>query len=200
MFELLSLHPYITTLDSELSEDFIQSMLQVKNFQNSEGYNSLTQTSEKVSERTSLTFFDRGAKFDHIIGHCLDVVYKNTGDKFTLEQTEILQLTRYKPGQFYTSHYDHFNLPDVPQIPNDRIATIILYLNDDFQGGGTLFTDIPLMINPHKGRICYFKYPPEYELAFYKHEGCEVVYGEKAIAQIWIRQSSYRIPTPKSNQ
>jgi hypothetical protein len=192
MFEILSLYPYITIMDSDLPEDLIQSMLQVENFQHSEGYDSLSQTSSRVMERTSLTFFDNRSKFDHIVDYCLHTVHRNTGDNFKLEQTEILQITRYSSGQFYTAHYDHFNLPDVPHIENDRIATIILYLNDDYQGGGTWFTDIPLMITPHKGRICYFKYPPEYDLTFYRHEGCEVISGQKTIAQIWIRQRPYR--------
>jgi Rps23 Pro-64 3,4-dihydroxylase Tpa1-like proline 4-hydroxylase len=190
MFNLISIEPYIAELDSNLSNNSLDKLLKIKNYQRSRGYNPISQTEGIVLERTSFSFHDNRRKFDFISCELLDAVFQHTGHRYHLNQTEQLQITKYSPGQFYESHHDHFNLPNVPKISNDRIATIILYLNDDFEGGETIFTELNLVVQPRRGKICYFYYPPNNNLEYLKHQGSEVINGTKFIAQLWIRQES----------
>lgn len=65
---------------------------------------------------------------------------------------ENLQLVRYTPGKWYKKHQDYFhNYRHVgrgpkPRVQPNRHATLFLYLNDDFEGGETVFPyakDVP---------------------------------------------------------
>ena len=67
------------------------------------------------------------------------------------ENQEFLQMLRYEPGGFYRYHTDyeptHCSQPIGP-----RILTVFLYLNDDFEGGETRFTNLNLSVTPKRGR------------------------------------------------
>ena len=51
-----------------------------------------------------------------------------------VEQGEPLQVLRYRPGQEYRPHFDA-----IPGFANQRMLTMIVWLNDDYGGGETLF-------------------------------------------------------------
>lgn len=192
MFESLSIFPYITMMDSELSNKDIDALLAVKNYQRSEGFKPDTRTSMVIDERTSYTWHDTTYKFDYITDNLLDTIKSHTGHKYAKDQTECLQLTRYRPGQFYEEHWDHFSHPNFDPIENDRIATVIFYLNDNFTGGDTVFTKLGLTITPKRGKICYFSYPAGTDTTYLVHTGTPVDSGEKFIAQVWIRRTAWR--------
>lgn len=100
-----------------------------------------------------------------------------------IECSEQIQCQRYKPGQEYKSHFDYFNQFGMPETtPNDRIVTMILYLNDDFTGGKTTFDNLGIEFTPIKGTCLYFeyRYMPEMNV-FTLHAGQPVETGEKRI-------------------
>lgn len=192
MFESLSIFPYIAVMHSEITDKEIKELLKVKNYQRSLGKLHGQEDSVVLDSRTSYTFHDTSRKFDYIILPILETVKSYTGHNYSLGQCEYLQLTRYKPGQYYEEHWDHFSHVDFEIINNDRIATVILYLNDDFTGGNTVFTKLGLCVTPEVGKICYFSYPPGQDATYLAHTGTPVHTGVKYIAQIWIRQKSWR--------
>lgn len=111
-----------------------------------------------------------------------------------IEHGDGLQVLRYTPGQEYKPHYDFFAKTSRASA-NNRISTLVMYLNDVEEGGETVFPMLRLSVAPTKGMAVYFEY-------FYNndelnkltlHAGAPVVKGEKWIATMWMRRKHYRV-------
>ncbi|MBQ0139870.1 MAG: 2OG-Fe(II) oxygenase [Kurthia sp.] len=106
-----------------------------------------------------------------------------------VEHGEGLHILNYKPGQEYKEHFDYFAATS-KSAANNRICTVILYLNDVEEGGETYFPKLNLSVLPKKGSAVYFEYfytnQELNELTL--HGGAPVVQGEKWIATQWIRK------------
>jgi prolyl 4-hydroxylase len=102
------------------------------------------------------------------------------------ENMEDLQLVKYDISGFFNDHYD----PDISYKNNtsDRIYTVIIYLNDDFEGGETYFKNINLTIKPKKGMGVIFKSLSENNelLSNSLHTGKPIIKGNKYICNKWI--------------
>jgi prolyl 4-hydroxylase len=59
---------------------------------------------------------------------------------------ESLQVVRYKRGQEYTAHHDFVYPSPRHRLQPTRFATLLMYLNDDYTGGQTVF---PRAANMH---------------------------------------------------
>jgi prolyl 4-hydroxylase len=116
-----------------------------------------------------------------------------------VENGEPIQILHYQPGAEYKPHFDYFD-PKLPgnekvlQMGGQRIATLVMYLNDVESGGSTIFPEIGLDVLPHKGNAVFFAYSSERgELdSRTLHGGSPVASGEKWIATKWIRVGAYR--------
>jgi prolyl 4-hydroxylase len=116
-----------------------------------------------------------------------------------IEHGEPIQILHYLPGAEYKPHYDYFD----PKYPgNDkvlatggqRIATLIMYLNDVEAGGSTVFPEVGLDVLPRRGNAVFFAYSSEDGQldARTLHGGSPVSEGEKWIATKWIRLREYK--------
>jgi prolyl 4-hydroxylase len=77
---------------------------------------------------------------------------------------------RYRPGQRFSMHKDHWYQPDATRI---SLLSVVLYLNNDFEGGETRFEEpTEQIITPQPGRAAVFQHKLD-------HEGCLVHTGEK---------------------
>jgi prolyl 4-hydroxylase len=188
---ILCVDPLIGIASSNLSEEILESMIYADGFQKSKGWNFELDAPSDTEWRTSSTYFDFEKKFQHVVISLLGTIKEVFGHDYALEQTESIQIAKYEPGQFYKAHWDYFNLPNVKHIENDRIATVILYLNDDFEGGQTNFNALDISVEPKSGSILYFQYFPEQGAYDTEHEGVSVTSGVKYIATLWIRQTTY---------
>jgi prolyl 4-hydroxylase len=110
-----------------------------------------------------------------------------------IEHAEGLQVLHYGPGQEYKAHYDFFG-QNSPAARNNRISTLIIYLNDVEEGGETVFPLLQLEVKPKRGSALYFEY-------FYRqqalndltlHSSAPVVRGEKWVATQWMRRQRFR--------
>lgn len=74
-----------------------------------------------------------------------------------------------------------------------RIATLIMYLNDVEAGGSTVFPEVGLDVLPRRGNAVYFAYCTETGVLDPRslHGGSPVGAGEKWIATKWFRQGEY---------
>ncbi|QGQ99319.1 2OG-Fe(II) oxygenase [Paenibacillus psychroresistens] len=108
-----------------------------------------------------------------------------------VSHAEPLQILHYKTGDQYQSHFDYFTSGNVI---NNRISTLVMYLNDVEEGGETHFPSLHFSVTPKKGSAVYFEY-------FYNdirlnaltlHAGNPVVVGEKWVASLWMRKQRYR--------
>ncbi|TVX99043.1 2OG-Fe(II) oxygenase [Cohnella terricola] len=102
---------------------------------------------------------------------------------------EGLQVLHYEPGQEFKPHHDYFG-PHHPSSQNNRISTLILYLNDVEEGGETTFPRLGIAVKPTKGSAVYFEYfyndPQINELTL--HSGGPVIRGEKWVATQWMHR------------
>ncbi len=111
-----------------------------------------------------------------------------------IEHGDGLQVLRYTPGQEYKPHYDFF-AETSPASTNNRISTLVMYLNDVEQGGETVFPLLHLSVFPTKGMAVYFEYFYRNQEVneFTLHAGAQVIHGEKWVATMWMRRQSFRV-------
>ncbi len=93
---------------------------------------------------------------------------------------EAIQIIRYARGQKYEFHRDTPLNKDAKE--HNRTISVVVYLNDEFEGGGTEF--IHQVIKPNKGQAIIF--PSGWT---HPHMGQEVIAGEKIIAATWYYSS-----------
>ncbi|SFM60776.1 prolyl 4-hydroxylase [Psychrobacillus psychrodurans] len=110
-----------------------------------------------------------------------------------IEHGKGLQILRYTPGQEYEAHHDFFSSTS-KVASNNRISTLVMYLNAVEQGGETFFPKLNFSVTPKKGMAVYFEY-------FYNdqnlndltlHGGAPVITGEKWVATQWMRKQKVR--------
>lgn len=186
---VLSTDPFVATGSSDLSAQQIASMLAIDEYVASGGWDFATGEPAQTSARTSSTYYDQQDQFRNIRSQLLQRLQSLWGHQYQITAAEILQLTKYTQNQHYVPHWDYFNVPGVAaSTDNDRIATVIIYLNDDFLGGTTSFPRLNLQVTPKTGDMLYFHYPPGTQAHLSMHSGDHVLNGEKRIATMWIRQ------------
>lgn len=111
---------------------------------------------------------------------------------------EGLQVLHYRPGGEYQPHYDYFP-PSEPgsaaQLAHggQRIATLVIYLNDCAMGGSTVFPNLGFETMPKKGGAVYFAYAAQDGALDERslHAGAPVISGDKWIATKWLREREY---------
>jgi prolyl 4-hydroxylase len=114
------------------------------------------------------------------------------------ENQEPLQILHYGIGGEYEPHYDYFSedsIGEAKQLKNggQRVATLVMYLNDVEAGGATLFPQLGIETKPRKGCAVYFENVTEQGEIDPRtlHAGAPVGKGEKWIATKWIREAKY---------
>ncbi|HYW56701.1 MAG TPA: 2OG-Fe(II) oxygenase [Polaromonas sp.] len=116
--------------------------------------------------------------------------------EWPIENGEGLQVLRYRPGTEYKPHYDYFD-PAEPGTPailergGQRVATLIMYLQEPESGGATVFPDVRLQVVPKRGHAVFFNYSQPHRCSQSLHGGMPVLAGEKWIATKWLRESVF---------
>lgn len=117
--------------------------------------------------------------------------------RWPVENGEGVQVLHYRPGAEYKPHYDYFdpNEPGTATIlrrGGQRVATLVIYLNEPAKGGGTTFPDLPLEIGPRQGNAVFFSYERPHPSTRTLHGGAPVIEGEKWIATKWLREHEFK--------
>ncbi|KAL8196104.1 hypothetical protein R6Q57_025104 [Mikania cordata] len=127
----------------------------------------------------------------------------STFSQVPIENGELIQVLRYEPNQFYRPHHDYFSDTFNLKRGGQRVATMLMYLTDNVEGGETFFPMAGsgecscggkmvkgLCVKPNKGDAVLFwsmgldgQSDPDSI-----HGGCEVLSGEKWSATKWMRQ------------
>lgn len=116
--------------------------------------------------------------------------------QWPLEFGEGLQILRYAPGAQYRPHYDYFD-PGEPGTPvilrrgGQRVATLVMYLQEPEQGGATTFPDVGLEVAPKRGTGVFFSYERPDPATRTLHGGAPVLSGEKWVATKWLREREF---------
>lgn len=116
-------------------------------------------------------------------------------------QGERLEVVCYEVGQLYRPHQDWFNPSTAGglariQERGQRIATVVMYLNDVSAGGATVFTQLGLTIPARRGCALFFSNideqgEPDPRV---QHSGAPVEAGHKFIVTRWFNDQ----PQPRS--
>lgn len=192
--------PRIVLFSNLLSGEECDQMVEASRvkLQRSTVVNAATGNYDVHPDRTSSgTHFERGEnelikRIEQRISELID---------YPVENGEPLQILHYTPGAEYKPHYDYFD-PAQPgnetvlAMGGQRIATLVMYLNDVEAGGSTVFPSVGLDVLPRKGSAVYFAYTTEAGETDARtlHGGSPVVAGEKWIATKWLRQRAYGGP------
>jgi predicted 2-oxoglutarate/Fe(II)-dependent dioxygenase YbiX len=106
---------------------------------------------------------------------------------------ELLQVVRYTDGGFFTPHYDACKGdPEYCKRMNAetgiRYVTFLVYLNDDFEGGNTVFPKLGKSVKPKQGDAILFYNTRDGQIIDESfHGGDPVIKGTKWICNKWIR-------------
>ncbi|MBC8747075.1 MULTISPECIES: 2OG-Fe(II) oxygenase [Paraburkholderia] len=115
-----------------------------------------------------------------------------------LENGEGLQVLHYDVSGEYSPHFDYFP-PDQPggavhtAQGGQRVATLIIYLNDVADGGETVFPAAGLSVAARAGGAVYFRYMNGQRQLdpLTLHGGARVLAGDKWIMTRWMRERAY---------
>lgn len=117
------------------------------------------------------------------------------------EHAEKLQVVKYQPGGFYNAHYDascddRKECVEFEKNGGQRIVTLIIYLNDDYEGGHTEFPNLKKQYKLNKGdALLFYSLEKNGNLChpLSLHSGTPVKSGEKYIANVWLREKPYQV-------
>lgn len=164
---------------------------------------SATFSSVTSGARTSTTWFARYQAVPFLLARAAALLQS------PIDTFEEPQLVRYQPGERFTWHYDAVP-PTMLNNGGQRLATLLVYLNDVPSGGRTAFRDLrvggsdetgrPLRLDvePKKGRALLFfpsaadGKPDDRTL----HAG-EPAKSDKWVAQLWLHERQYKPSTPE---
>lgn len=115
-----------------------------------------------------------------------------------VDHGEGIQILHYGVGGEYRPHFDYFPAQDPGSAAHlahggQRVGTLVMYLNDVSDGGGTHFPALGLTVLPRKGAAVYFESCTADGLEDPRslHAGLPVLAGEKWIATKWMRMRPY---------
>lgn len=107
------------------------------------------------------------------------------------------QVARYQPDQFYLPHFDGFDMTTGPgrecvHTGGQRVATVLIYLNDVQSGGATYFPKLDLRFQPRRGSaVVFFPCSLDGRLDPQALHTAERAVAEKWVCQVWVRQRDY---------
>jgi len=113
---------------------------------------------------------------------------------------EDLQVVRYKPGTFYRAHHDSCcddsqGCADFETRGGQRVATLLVYLNDDFTDGETHFPDHDdLKLKAPPGSAIFFRPMGSDEAKCHPkalHAGLPISSGTKYVCNAWVRETNF---------
>lgn len=191
-------HPDLVVLEGLLSDEECAALIQLSRdrLQRSTIVNRRDGSFEAVAGRSSEgCYFPRGE--NPLIARLDRRLAELTG--IPEDHGEGLQILRYGVGGEYRTHFDYFR-PDDPgsavlrENGGQRVATVVMYLNDVAAGGETSFPNLGgFRVVPRRGAATYFAYCDALGQVdpLTLHAGAPVRAGEKWIATKWLRQGRY---------
>ena len=112
-----------------------------------------------------------------------------------IKKGEDLQGQKYEPGQYFKEHNDYFSGDAYDKhclSSGNRTFTFMIYLNEDFEGGGTYFPKLEKTIKPELGKAVVWQNTidgqPQPDTM---HEGTTITKGVKYIITSWWRENDW---------
>jgi len=135
-------------------------------------------------------------KHDDIAKKIISRVCKIDGNN--TDQCEDIQIVKYEPNGYYKQHHDSCcdDTKDCQEFIKDgqRISTMVIYLNDEFEGGATQFPNLNKDFKPKKySGILFYPMNKKRDKCHNNslHAGMPITSGQKYIANVWIRDKKF---------
>lgn len=124
------------------------------------------------------------------------IIFEKTG--LPIENQEKIHLVKYDVGGEYKEHQDFFH-PNTSYYETQmtrggqRMYSCLFYLNDEFKGGETHFPKVPYTVKPKVGKLVVWdNLNPDGSPNFDSlHAGLPVIFGEKWICIVWVREQKF---------
>ncbi|XP_055381324.1 prolyl 4-hydroxylase subunit alpha-1-like [Condylostylus longicornis] len=188
--EIMNLRPYLTVSYDVLYDSEIEILknLSSEKLVRASVWNQYNGTGVRSAVRTSkLTWLSNDT---HPVIHTLNQRVSDISG-LSIEYSENFQLMNYGIGGHYDLHPDYFPDPEesVRISQGNRIATVLFYMSDVAEGGGTTWPNIQVTTSAKKGSAAfwynlYADGAPDY-LA--RHSACPIILGSKWVINKWIR-------------
>lgn len=204
-FKLTKLHddPQIILIDNFLTNEECEHIIKIGDPLVKQSEVCGRNGSRPDKSRTSWTahigkkFINRDSK-DPILMNVLEKAARF--GKKDVKNIEPIQLVRYKPGQYFKSHYDYLDTRTSMYRENvsrngQREITFFVYLNDvpEGVGGETQFTKINKIFKAKKGQAIFWHNMKNGEVdPKTLHSGTELKEGTKYGLNIWVRDKEYK--------
>jgi prolyl 4-hydroxylase len=176
--------PMIYQCDNWLTNDEINYILNI-NFEFVPG-----RVSSKVNDNVSVKVKPIRQCLVHRIEYgnnlYFDLLTQKMADFFNVKNIgciEPLSIVKYNTGDYFNPHNDSWGYGG-----EARFATIIVYLNDDFQGGCTYFPKFDIRVTPRRGSALIFHYDSIESLL---HQSEPVISGTKYILTAFVRNEEF---------
>lgn len=187
------LSDYIKVIDllSESESDYILNCIDeekyITAFYDAKVYNKKGKDSIIYhSSRNNLqTFIKPGSELDNLIYSKISEGYQKWLSLINLDQSQKVlfqnlndtgyQINKYEVGQYYNYHVDN----SVINNNENRVLSIVIYINDDYEGGELQFPFYTY--KPSKGQGVFF--PSDW---LYPHRSCPVLKGTKYSIVTWL--------------
>jgi len=118
-----------------------------------------------------------------------------------VEHFEVAKLLHYNPGEAFSRHSDFFHawMTEEIEARGQRVATFLIYLNDDYDGGETEFVEVGYKFKGRKGDALLFINVDREGVGdpMSLHAGQPTTRGEKWVLSQWIRSkpiNAYQTP------
>ncbi len=195
-YEVLSKEPLIILIDKFLDKSDCEKVL---SFQMQLEKSSTANSKSKDYRKSLVTLVNED---EDVIKKIKKKIAKSFG--LGANGMERLQLQKYPKGGYYKEHFDaksedHFQKD---KTFSQRKYSMIIYLNDDFIGGETVFPKKDISVKPLQGRLLLFSNmfnETNYVHPFSSHLSNKITEGEKWILSIWHHSFSKRIKEIASN-
>jgi len=181
---LLSIAPRIVLIENVLTSDQCNTIINSDlEFSPSLG-NTLNNIIVNSEIRSSYSSGDSKEQFSFLKKLAVDLAQQNSPSKNLKFVAEPISVQRYQIDQEYKQHYDFDDT-------NNRIATAIFYLNDEFEGGHTSFQQLSISVKPVTGSCLLFYYDTDIPKLknLTSHGGTVVTNGTKYIATVWMKNN-----------
>jgi prolyl 4-hydroxylase len=189
--------PQVVLFGDVLSPDECAEMIERSKHRLSRSTTVHPETGEEsvILNRTSEgTWFQRGE--DAFIARLEQRIASLTHSP--VENGEGLQVLHYGIGGEYRPHFDYFPPDQAGSAVHtsrggQRMATLVVYLNDVPAGGETIFPEVGLSVVARRGSALYFRYMNGLRQIdpLTLHGGAAVQAGDKWIMTKWIREHAY---------
>ncbi len=199
--EVLSRSPYIAAYRGFVSPAICAWMVsRVRGrVKRAEVFDPFTGKGLVVQNRSNSAFQFNAIEFDLPIALVRARIVAATGAP--QDWMESPQIFNYRVGETFAPHFDFLDaaLPGFAlDIANrgQRATTVLIYLNDDFEGGETAFTDLGLTFRGETGDALLFRNldadsEPDPRT---RHAGLPTTRGEKWLFSQWIRDRAPNTP------